>query len=191
VDSRGIRKRRHQRLVYYVSIAGGSECHGEVMAYNPRHPIGTRYSVSELKRRRDDWYDTLKNPVVVVLNEKHVAIDRKMVKRLRYACPPQIMKAFFCDRDYENPFERSILDMLHRLNDFGKRVESHFLDPALEALFAEFNARVFAMIRSLDQVDSMENRPELLRFPKNYPNDLADHKKYLEDRNSTNAGHGG
>jgi len=46
------------------------------LLYNPAHPIGTKYSVSELKPRRDDWYQALKNPVVVVLNENHVAIDR-------------------------------------------------------------------------------------------------------------------
>ena len=32
------------------------DCHGEVMAYNPKHPKGTRYSSEELKRRRDDFY---------------------------------------------------------------------------------------------------------------------------------------
>lgn len=33
------------------------DCHAEVMAFNPRHPIGgTPYHPEELRRRRDDWY---------------------------------------------------------------------------------------------------------------------------------------
>jgi hypothetical protein len=32
------------------------DCHGEVVAYNPRHPKGTKYRPEELKIRRDDFY---------------------------------------------------------------------------------------------------------------------------------------
>jgi hypothetical protein len=32
------------------------DCHAEVKAYNPRHPIGRNFSVSELKRLRDNWF---------------------------------------------------------------------------------------------------------------------------------------
>jgi hypothetical protein len=32
------------------------DCHGEVMAYNPRHPKGTKYTSEELTRRRNDFY---------------------------------------------------------------------------------------------------------------------------------------
>jgi hypothetical protein len=31
-------------------------CHGEAGHYNPRHPIGNRYSSSELRRHRDTWW---------------------------------------------------------------------------------------------------------------------------------------
>ena len=78
------------------------------MAYNPSHPIGTKYTEGELRRRRDEWYAALKNPNITILGATHVKIDREMVKRLRYICPPTIAKTFFFDRDYENPFERSV-----------------------------------------------------------------------------------
>jgi hypothetical protein len=33
------------------------DCHAEVLAFNPRHPVGsTPYHKTELIRRRDDWY---------------------------------------------------------------------------------------------------------------------------------------
>lgn len=33
-----------------------SRCHGEAGHYNPRHPRGTKYSPSELRRHRDGWW---------------------------------------------------------------------------------------------------------------------------------------
>jgi hypothetical protein len=158
------------------------ECHGEVMAYNPAHPIGTKYSVSELKRRRDEWYQALKNPSVTVLGPVHVKIDRELVKRLRYRCPPQTIKTFFCDRDYDTPFEKFILDALYRLDDFGKRVESHFLDPALETLFAEFKVKVSEMGSSLAGVDLFKEREDAIWFPKKYFGDPYEYANYLEKR---------
>jgi hypothetical protein len=43
-------------------------CHGEAGHYNPRHPIGTKYSPSELKRHRDLWWALVaENPNAVAL----------------------------------------------------------------------------------------------------------------------------
>ena len=33
------------------------DCHQEVVAYNPKHPIGRKFSSDELKRHRDLWFD--------------------------------------------------------------------------------------------------------------------------------------
>jgi hypothetical protein len=33
------------------------ECHGAVQHYNPKHPIGTKYKPSELKKRREQVYE--------------------------------------------------------------------------------------------------------------------------------------
>lgn len=32
-------------------------CHSEAGHYNPRHPLGTKYSPSELQRHRDQWWE--------------------------------------------------------------------------------------------------------------------------------------
>jgi hypothetical protein len=37
------------------------DCHAEVLAFNPKHPFGgTPYHPDELRRRRDDWYTTVR-----------------------------------------------------------------------------------------------------------------------------------
>jgi hypothetical protein len=33
------------------------DCHAEVLAYNPKHPIGRRLTHSELRRHRDQWFE--------------------------------------------------------------------------------------------------------------------------------------
>jgi hypothetical protein len=35
------------------------DCHADVMAYNPKHPKGRKYTTSELKAHRDRWYGEL------------------------------------------------------------------------------------------------------------------------------------
>jgi hypothetical protein len=32
-------------------------CHAEAGHYNPRHPLGTKYSPEELRKHRDDWWE--------------------------------------------------------------------------------------------------------------------------------------
>ncbi|WP_371873101.1 HNH endonuclease [Geomonas silvestris] len=39
------------------SIALCLRCHAEAGHYNPRHPMGTKYSPSELRLHRDQWWD--------------------------------------------------------------------------------------------------------------------------------------
>jgi hypothetical protein len=39
------------------AIALCSRCHSEAGHYNPRHPLGTKYSPEELRRHRDSWWD--------------------------------------------------------------------------------------------------------------------------------------
>jgi len=37
------------------------DCHADVRAYDPTHPKGKKYTESELKGHRDDWYAKVKN----------------------------------------------------------------------------------------------------------------------------------
>lgn len=37
------------------------DCHGEIGSYNSKHPKGNKYTVKELKTRRDDFYARVLN----------------------------------------------------------------------------------------------------------------------------------
>src|SRR5919108_4992343 len=38
------------------AVALCDRCRGEVGHYNPRHPIGSKYSPQEVRRLRDEWW---------------------------------------------------------------------------------------------------------------------------------------
>lgn len=38
------------------------KCHADVGHYNPRHPIGNKYSPTELRRHRDEWWRICREP---------------------------------------------------------------------------------------------------------------------------------
>ena len=57
----------NKMIIHHIENDGGNEedngiplclnCHAEVKAYNPEHPIGRKYTPSELKKHRDQWFD--------------------------------------------------------------------------------------------------------------------------------------
>ena len=50
-------------------------CHGEVGHYNDKHPIGNKYSTSELIRHRDSWWEWCKNNPSVPLPKNPVSVS--------------------------------------------------------------------------------------------------------------------
>jgi hypothetical protein len=49
------------------------DCHADMKSYDHNHPKGTKYTHSELKRHRDNWYEKVKNNLgtgnIVYLNQ--------------------------------------------------------------------------------------------------------------------------
>lgn len=158
------------------------ECHGEVLAYNPMHPIGTEYKPAELRRRRDDWYEKVKNAPATVFDQRHAQIDRGLLKRLCSCLQPQAAKVFLYDQGYGASFPRFIPLLLKKVKAFGVQVESQFLDPTLEGLFAELLATIDEMLseNGISQAEAIDNQS--LKFPENYPTDPGDRQKHLHER---------
>ena len=55
-------------------------CHGEVGHYNPDHPIGNKYSVSELKKHRDNWWEWCKNNTAVALPKDPISVSPSLIQ---------------------------------------------------------------------------------------------------------------
>lgn len=54
-------------------------CHGEVGHYNPGHPIGNKYSASELRRHRDEWWRWCRENATVALPTHPIAVSPGMI----------------------------------------------------------------------------------------------------------------
>lgn len=57
------------------------ECHAEVKCYNPEHPKGNKYTDYELKTRRDNFYERVKNNEIPVHDSPNLSMrdyERKL-----------------------------------------------------------------------------------------------------------------
>lgn len=41
------------------------DCHADMRSYDHKHPKGTKYSETELRRHRDKWYEKINNNIAV------------------------------------------------------------------------------------------------------------------------------
>jgi TIR domain len=137
------------------------------------HYVAKAPSLMEEEPERDEGETT-------TTSANHVAIDREFVKRLRRVCSPVAMKALFCDSDYSATFALAAYHALERFRSFANEAESRFLDPKLETLYSAFNAKVIDMIWALQGADASDANAEVLRFPKQYPEDVNEHEAYLK-----------
>lgn len=53
-------------------------CHAEAGHYNPKHPLGTKYSPSELRRHRDEWYFACANGTARYSTSINVQVKRTL-----------------------------------------------------------------------------------------------------------------
>ena len=58
------------------------DCHAEVKAYNPHHPKGRKYTESELKMHRDEWYKKRNETPSFQYNNEHRQIDKQLFEKL-------------------------------------------------------------------------------------------------------------
>ena len=58
-------------------------CHADVMTYNPYHPKGKKYTFSELKRHRGNWYEKVKlSEGTKITDSNYLNLDKKTFERL-------------------------------------------------------------------------------------------------------------
>ncbi len=151
-------------------------CHAEVKAYDPHHPVGNRYTESELIRQRDNWYSKVRSSGALISNPDTLEIDRKTYRKLAEYLPRNIMHLF---RDIDlswSSFKNGQLDNVEYFPDFVE-------DPAYEYLDADIDAAKVSLARSIkkftsDSIPYLHNDGEYVMIPRDWEFDLPD--KYYE-----------
>lgn len=54
------------------------DCHADMRSYDHRHPKGTKYSESELRKHRDNWYEKVKSNIGLANRSDIVETDKKV-----------------------------------------------------------------------------------------------------------------
>jgi len=123
------------------------DCHADVMQYNPEHPKGKKYTISELKKHRNNWYDKIElNETYLVSNSVYLKLDRNTFEKLIELLDSKSLMRFikvngficgsFQDEIYQNIF-KFILEC--------ELPEFEFIDTDLEGLKSELNQNLIKL----------------------------------------------
>lgn len=145
------------------------ECHAEVKAYDPGHPIGRKYNASELREHRDRWYEKVKNSHGITANPEYLEIDRGLFREIRQLLPDGGSAMYHLRyHDYRGVYRRAEHDELYVFRNRCQSPDFEFMDVDLEALrvrlaeqideFLDFIARKACGVEGMPDL-------ELLRAP--------------------------
>jgi len=113
------------------------DCHADMRSYDHKHPKGNKFSESELKRHRDNWYEKIKGNIGVADRQAVVETDKRVYEILVSVLPWDGSINFIRTNNFAGfSFERSRLDDLHEFEYQCKNPAFEFIDPDLEALRA-------------------------------------------------------
>ncbi len=117
------------------------DCHADVMQYNPEHPKGKKYSISELKRRRDNWYKKVdKSTGVIVSTSSYLELDKKTFERLNALLKSDGLMLFIKNNGFiGGPFEDNVFMEISAFLFECELPEFEFIDADLEGLRSELN----------------------------------------------------
>jgi len=71
------------------------DCHAEVKAYDPRHPIGRKYTESELRAHRDKWYAKVANSGGLTVSHATIEQDQSLFREIQTLLPSTGSIEFF------------------------------------------------------------------------------------------------
>ncbi|PQJ74465.1 HNH endonuclease signature motif containing protein [Polaribacter gangjinensis] len=115
------------------------DCHADVMQYNPQHPKGKKYTESELKRHRNNWYEKVKNSEGSVITDlNYLNLDRATFERLNELLDSKSLMFFIKQNEFVGgPFPDKIYQDIYKFLIECKLPEFEFIDADLEGLKSE------------------------------------------------------
>lgn len=113
------------------------DCHADMISYDNKHPKGTKYSQTEIKSHRDNWYKKVSdNNQIYKYNEISRNADKELfcniVKKITFA-----MIENLANRNFGHEFKMEILYPFFELVDDSFNPDMEFFDPEIESLRSE------------------------------------------------------
>lgn len=114
------------------------DCHAEVKAYDPKHPKGRKYTISELKGHRDRWCEKVRKNHALTTNPEYIELDKKLFLEIKQILNKDGSIERVRQHDYGGTFDREwhrgLLDFIY----FCEQPECEFLDADMEGLRCRF-----------------------------------------------------
>lgn len=110
------------------------DCHAGVKSYNSDHPKGKKYTESELKRHRDNWYKKVDLGLQTIVNKEPAQIDIDLYHEIKLLFSIFDLKYYLTEFDLGNCFNDSVFLNLHGLITENTNPEFEFLDEEIEKL---------------------------------------------------------
>jgi hypothetical protein len=110
------------------------DCHAEVGHYNVQHPRGSKFTPTELKRHRDNWYSKVRSSGGISASEEHRQLDRELFRRIAKVLPADGTMLRLSEFDIEGLFNfDDVSTDFWGMVDLHRRPDIEFLDEDLEA----------------------------------------------------------
>jgi hypothetical protein len=114
------------------------DCHADVMQYNPSHPKGKKYTESELKLHRKNWYEKIQASTGVPSQSNYLNLDSKTYERILELLRSDKLMLFIKNIGFVcGSFSDEILIQLQMFYHETELPEFEFIDADMEGLKAE------------------------------------------------------
>lgn len=113
------------------------DCHAEVRAYDPKHPKGRRFTPSELRRHRDNWFRKMVESGELQTDvPDYLESDRKTYQDFMAHLPSDgsIVKVFSNPSVGTMAFSWCVFGEVDEFLAWARRVDMEFLDEDLESM---------------------------------------------------------
>jgi len=142
------------------------DCHADVMQYNPEHPKGKKYTTSELKKHRDNWYEKVKlSGGTVISNSNYSEIDKATFYRLTNLLPSDKLMLFIKQKGFVcGSFPDEIMTQILIFLGENDLPEFEFIDADLEGLKSELVSHFFSL-NQLIHKNTFDAGPERQGIP--------------------------
>jgi hypothetical protein len=153
------------------------DCHADMRSYDHKHPKGKKYTHTELKMHRNNWYEKVKNhSFQKEPNNKEGDINLYFEIRAKITINTI---EFIANHSFGNDFLRSRLDSVFEYADMMIHPDDEFFDQEMETARAEFRHTIREFAEIISTNTFRDERDERISTP-NRGMKYNNHEKYYD-----------
>lgn len=126
------------------------DCHADMRSYDHKHPKGNKYSIPELRRHRDSWYEKVGGNIGLASREAVIETDKQIYQHLLKILPWDRSISFIRTNNFAGfSFDLDRLEDLYEFEYHCRNPAFEFVDPDMEKLRANLLESVANFTRTI------------------------------------------